>query len=114
MYGPQQSTETMKCQMDENRVENLEVRSFSKKIEQMNDNLKILSGEKSISEPVQKFNNLMGVNLNPGGRKLRQDTAGLGDSTDSLFSARDSLLSFGSTISTGSYNSAGRLPCLWS
>ena len=114
MYGPQQSIEILKCQIDENRVENLEVRSFSKKIEQMNDNLKIRSGEKSISEPVQKFDNLMGVNLNPGGRKLRQDTAGLGDSTDSLFSARDSLLSFGSTISTGSYNSAGRLPCLWS
>ena len=114
MYKQQHLREKIQCQIDENYVENLEPRSFSKKIEQMNDNLKILSGERSISEPVQKFDRLIGVNLDPGGRKLNQDTAGLGDSTDSLFSARDSLLSFGSTISTGSYNSAGRLPCLWS
>jgi len=60
-----------------------------------------------------------GVNLNPGGRAGGRPSGlsgpGVG-SMDSLNSTQDSVLSFGSTVSTGSYNSQGQpsAHCKWS
>ena len=57
----------------------------------------------------QRVESPMGVNLNPGGRSGGAKLGGPGvGSMDSLNSTQDSVLSFGSTISTGSYNSAGQ------
>ena len=55
----------------------------------------------------QRVESPMGVN--PGGRSGGAKLGGPGvGSMDSLNSTQDSVLSFGSTISTGSYNSAGK------
>jgi len=58
----------------------------------------------------QRVESPMGVNLNPGGRAGGVKLGGPGvGSIDSLNSTQDSVLSFGSTISTGSYNSAASI-----
>lgn len=58
----------------------------------------------------QRVESPMGVNLNPGGRSGGAKLGGPGvGSMDSLNSTQDSVLSFGSTISTGSYNSAASI-----
>jgi hypothetical protein len=58
----------------------------------------------------QRVESPMGVNLNPGGRSGGAKLGGPGvGSIDSLNSTQDSVLSFGSTISTGSYNSAASI-----
>ena len=89
--------------------------SYSKNIQQINENLQSIVGDKkgqfqfvSSFEPPQKRERSISVNLDPGGKTIHQNLGGpIGGSMDSVFSAKDSLLSFGSTISTGSYNSAG-------
>jgi len=107
-YRAQQAKGTSKYQVDDIRSDDLEARTFNKNIDLINNNLKILSDSNRIiatSEPLKELERVTGgVNLDPGGRKLKR--VELGDSTDSLFSARESLLSFGST---GSYNSAGSI-----
>merc|ERR1719350_2073925 len=58
----------------------------------------------------QRVESPMGVNLNPGGRSGGAKLGGPGvGSMDSLNSTQDSVLSFGSTVSTGSYNSAASI-----
>jgi len=58
----------------------------------------------------QRVESPMGVNLNPGGRSGGAKLGGPGvGSMDSLNSTQDSVLSFGSTISTGSYNSSASI-----
>ena len=111
-HRPQQAKGTTKYQVDDIRSDDLEARTFNKNIELLNNNLKNLSDNNRIiatSEPMKELETVTGgVNLDPGGRKLKR--VELGASTDSLFSARESLLSFGST---GSYNSAGLLQFSW-
>merc|ERR1719206_40156 len=86
-----------KSTVGEIKLKSHEARNVKRNIEHINKNLKIISegGGKGLDS-------LLMVNPDPGGKQLKRGR--LGDSTDSLFSGNDSLISFGST---GSYNSAG-------